>query len=71
MEKGSSFKEGLVGAGPGVAGVVGIALAGAGAEVVLTDLPHILHLTQQNLDANLKAYHKARVRVLASCVSLS
>ncbi len=53
------------------AGVVGIALAGAGAEVVLTDLPHILHLTQQNLDANLKAYHRARVRVPASCLSPS
>lgn len=59
-----STKKGSVSARGGLcgAGVVGIALAGAGAEVVLTDLPHILHLTQQNLEANLKAYHRARVR---------
>lgn len=43
------------------AGVLGIALAGAGADVVLTDLPHVLPLTQQNVEANLKAYHRARV----------
>ncbi len=43
------------------AGLVGIALALAGAEVVLTDLEHILPLTQQNLAANLQPHHRAQV----------
>ncbi|KAL6761818.1 putative methyltransferase-domain-containing protein [Haematococcus lacustris] len=39
--------------GPGLAtGVVGLALALAGARVTLTDLPHILPLTQLNADTN-------------------
>jgi hypothetical protein len=41
---------------------VGIALALAGADVALTDLPHITPLTQQNVDANCDACrHRARV----------
>ena len=43
-------------------GVVGIALALAGADVVLTDLPHITPLTQQNVDANCRhTVHRAQV----------
>jgi len=42
--------------------VVGIALALAGADVVLTDLPHITPLTQQNVDANCRhTVHRAQV----------
>ena len=45
------------------AGVVGIALAMAGADVVLTDLPHVTPLTQENVDANcLQTVHRAQVR---------
>ncbi|KAG2494446.1 hypothetical protein HYH03_007498 [Edaphochlamys debaryana] len=36
-------------------GVVGIALAAAGAHVLLTDLPHVLPLAQRNLEANTDA----------------
>ena len=46
-----------------VPGVVGLALAMAGADVVLTDLPHITLLTQRNVDANCRqTVHRAQVR---------
>jgi len=45
-----------------LSGVTGIALALAGASVLLTDLPHILPLTQENVAGNCRpAVHKAHV----------
>ncbi|KAK9829400.1 hypothetical protein WJX72_005603 [[Myrmecia] bisecta] len=44
-------------------GVVGIALALAGADVVLTDLPHVTPLTQRNVDANCRQ-HRCRAQVV-------
>lgn len=45
--------------------MVGIALALAGADVVLTDLPHITPLTRQNVESNCRpASHRANVRVV-------
>ncbi|KAF6250360.1 hypothetical protein COO60DRAFT_1647296 [Scenedesmus sp. NREL 46B-D3] len=43
------------------AGTVGMFLALAGAQVVLTDLPHILPLTQENLELNFPLTSKAGV----------
>lgn len=46
-------------------GVLGIALAMAGADVVLTDMPHILPLTQRNLLHNMaQCVHSTRVVAL-------
>eukprot|EP00983_Pelagomonas_calceolata_P002219 75303-Pelagomonas_calceolata.AAC.1 len=42
-------------------GITGIALALAGARVMLTDLPHILPLTRENVTANLRPIHAAMV----------
>lgn len=46
-------------------GTVGIALALAGADVTLTDLPHITPLTKENVDINCDVCrHRARVKDL-------
>lgn len=43
-------------------GIGGIALALAGANVTLTDLPHVLHLTRRNVAVNCQPpQHRARV----------
>ncbi|KAF5841465.1 putative methyltransferase-domain-containing protein [Dunaliella salina] len=42
-------------------GITGIALALAGARVMLTDLPHILPLTQENVATNCRPIHAAMV----------
>ncbi len=47
------------------AGVVGIALALAGADVTLTDLPHVTALTRENVAANCQSV-LLRAQVLAS-----
>jgi predicted nicotinamide N-methyase len=41
-------------------GVCGIALAVAGAEVLLTDLPDVLQLSQRNIEANKAQAHSVR-----------
>lgn len=54
------------------AGVTGIALAKAGAEVVLTDLPHITPLTSHNLELNCLTGSRAQVGTPAClCVCAS
>lgn len=50
------------------AGIGGIALALAGADVTLTDLPHVLPLMQRNVDMNCApSQHRTRVRSCAAC----
>ena len=47
--------------------MVGIALAKAGADVVLADLPHITPLTQANVDANCQEPYERAQASVPSC----